>query len=72
MLLGARVGPMLDGAYSVNDFPGGYDDSNNVIGWNSLPWPPYNTYPEQSCGDLGLDVKTWIDRRANASKFSVP
>ena len=62
MLLGARVGPLLDGAYRVNDFPGGYDDSNNIIGWNSMPWPPYNTYCEQSCRDLGLDVDTWIDR----------
>ena len=62
MILGARVGPMLDGAYSVKDFPGGYDDSNKVIGRNSMPWPPFNSILEQSCRDLGLDVKTWIDR----------
>ena len=62
MILGARVGPMLDGAYSVKGFPGGYDDSNKIIGHNAMRWPPFNCIVEQSCRDLGLDVKTWIDR----------
>jgi len=62
MILGARVGPMLDGAYSVKDFPGGYDDSNKIIGRNAMSWPPFNSIVEQSCRDLGLDVKNWIDR----------
>ncbi len=62
MILGARVGAMLDGTYSVKDFPGGYDDPNGeIIGWNSVPWPPFNNFVEQSCRDLGLDIKTWIE-----------
>ena len=62
MILGARVGPLLNGAYSVKDFPGGYDDSKKIIGRNAMPWPPFNCIVEQSCRDLGLDVKAWIDR----------
>lgn len=47
MLLGVRVGPMLEGAFNKEDFPGSY-------------------YPEptnQSCRNLGLDVKTWVEQR---------
>ena len=44
LLLGARVGPMLDGAFDQEDFPGAYYG------------PPTN----QSCTELGLDVRTWV------------
>lgn len=44
LLLGARVGPMLEGEFRKEDFPGSYYG------------PPTNA----SCRDLGLDVRTWI------------
>ena len=44
LLLGARVGPMLDGPFNKEDFPG------------ASYGPPTN----QSCTDLGLDVRTWV------------
>ena len=44
MILGARVGPILRGAFTKEDFPGAYFGS------------PEN----QSCEDMGLDVATWI------------
>ena len=45
MMLGTRVGPMLAGQFRQEDFPGAWYE------------PPTNN----SCEDLGLDVKTWID-----------
>ncbi|HOZ48507.1 MAG TPA: hypothetical protein PLO37_19720 [Candidatus Hydrogenedentes bacterium] len=47
MLLGVRVGPMLEGTFVKEDFPGAY----------------YGEPTNQSCRNLGLDIKTWIDRR---------
>jgi hypothetical protein len=44
LLLGVRVGPMLEGEFRKEDFPGSYYG------------PPTNS----SCQDLGLDVRTWI------------
>ncbi len=44
LLLGVRVGPMLEGKFIKAEFAGAYYG------------PPTN----QSCRDLGLDVKTWI------------
>jgi hypothetical protein len=44
LLLGARVGPMLDGPFHREDFPGASQDA------------PTN----QSCADLGVDVRTWV------------
>ena len=44
LLLGARVGPMLDGPFNQDDFPGAT---------KGLP-------TNQSCTDLGLDVRTWV------------
>jgi hypothetical protein len=44
LLLGVRVGPMLEGEFRKEDFPGSYYG------------PPTN----MSCHDLGLDVRTWI------------
>jgi len=44
LLLGARVGPMLDGPFNREDFPGASQDA------------PTN----QSCTDLGVDVRTWV------------
>lgn len=44
LLLGVRVGPMLEGEFRKEDFPG------------SEYGPPTN----MSCQDLGLDVRTWI------------
>ena len=44
LLLGTRVGPMLDGKFVKDDFPGaGYGEPMNM-----------------SCEGLGLDVKTWV------------
>ena len=47
MLLGVRVGPMLEGAFVKEEFPGAY----------------YGEPTNQSCRNLGLDVKTWVERR---------
>ncbi|MFH1008463.1 MAG: hypothetical protein V1800_13335 [Candidatus Latescibacterota bacterium] len=44
LLLGARVGPKLDGPFVKEDFPGAY----------------YEAPTNQSCTDLGLDVRTWV------------
>jgi hypothetical protein len=47
MILGVRVGPMLDGPFRKEDFPGSsYGEPTNA-----------------SCRNLGLDVKTWVDKR---------
>ena len=45
LLLGVRVGPMLEGEFRKEDFPGSYYG------------PPTN----MSCEDPGLDVRTWIE-----------
>ena len=47
MILGVRIGPMLEGAFRQEDFPGAY----------------YGEPTNQSCRNLGLDVKTWVDER---------
>ncbi|MBI4678287.1 MAG: hypothetical protein HY748_11965 [Elusimicrobia bacterium] len=47
LLLGARVGPMLEGRFRKEDFPGVY----------------YGEPQNRSCRGLGLDVKAWIARR---------
>ena len=47
MVLGVRVGPMLEGTFDKKDFPGSY----------------YGEPANQSCRALGLDVKTWVDER---------
>ncbi len=47
MLLGVRVGPMLEGAFVKEDFPGAY----------------YGEPTNQSCRNLGLDVKAWVEQR---------
>jgi hypothetical protein len=44
MLLGVRVGPMLDGVFRKEDFPGCY----------------YGSPTNSSCTDLGLDVRRWV------------
>ncbi|MBN1591511.1 MAG: family 10 glycosylhydrolase [Pirellulales bacterium] len=45
LLLGARVGPLLEGTFDKADFPGAeYGEPINM-----------------SCQGLGLDVKTWVD-----------
>ena len=46
LLLGARVGPMLDGSFDREDFPGAGQEA------------PTN----QSCADLGVDVRTWVKK----------
>ncbi len=46
LLLGARIGPMLDGPFQREDFPGASQDA------------PTN----QSCADLGVDVRTWVQK----------
>ena len=45
LILGARVGAFLEGPFRMEDFPGA-----------NFPSPT-----NQSCRDLGLDVKSWID-----------
>ncbi len=47
MILGVRVGPMLDGEFKIEDFPGAY----------------YPEPTNQSCRKLGLDVKAWVEQR---------
>ncbi|MFH1007526.1 MAG: hypothetical protein V1800_08495 [Candidatus Latescibacterota bacterium] len=44
LLLGVRVGPMLEGRFGREDFPGALQEA------------PVN----QSCEDLGVDVRTWV------------
>ena len=44
MLLGVRVGPMLEGKFVKEEFPGSY----------------YGEPTNSSCKSLGLDVKTWV------------
>ena len=66
LLLGVRVGPMLEGEYVPEEFPGGasYPES----WWAKTPrelrekeFPDaVCPYPDKSCRDLGLDVETWI------------
>ena len=66
LLLGVWVGPMLDGEFRPEDFPGAtsYPDS----WWAKTPrelrekeFPDaIGPYPDKSCRDLGLDVRTWI------------
>ena len=46
MLLGARVGAMLEGVYRKEDFPGA--TATEASGGNA------------SCRDLGLDIETWV------------
>jgi uncharacterized lipoprotein YddW (UPF0748 family) len=47
MILGVRVGPMLEGTFKKADFPGScYGEPTNA-----------------SCKTLGLDVKTWVNDR---------
>jgi len=66
LLLGVRVGPMLDGEFVPEDFPGGA--SYPEFWWAKTPrelrekeFPgAINPGPDKSCRDLGLDVKTWI------------
>ncbi len=44
MILGVRVGPLIDGPFIQEEYPGS----------------PYGQWQNPSCRDLGLDVKTWI------------
>ena len=67
LLLGVRVGPMLDGEFHAEEFPGAssYPDS-----WWAGTTPEFRQKefpdaicpgPNKSCRDLGLDVETWIE-----------
>lgn len=47
MLLGVRIGPLLEGPFVKEEFPGAY----------------YGEPTNQSCRNLGLDVKTWVEQR---------
>ena len=47
MLLGVRVGPMLEGPFHKTDFPGA----------------EYGEPANASCATLGLHVKRWVERR---------
>ena len=66
LLLGVRVGPMLEGEYVPEEFPGGADHPES---WWATTSPESRAkefpdavcpYPDKSCRDLGLDVRTWI------------
>ncbi|MFA6239623.1 MAG: hypothetical protein WC655_01765 [Candidatus Hydrogenedentales bacterium] len=46
LILGVRVGPMLEGAFVKEEFPGAY----------------YGEPTNASCRELGLDVKTWVEQ----------
>ncbi|MBX7258237.1 MAG: hypothetical protein K1Y02_17880 [Candidatus Hydrogenedentes bacterium] len=46
LLLGVRVGPMLEGPFKKEDFPGAY----------------YGEPTNASCKSLGLDVRTWVEQ----------
>lgn len=47
LILGVRVGPLLEGKFVKSDFPGAY----------------YGEPTNRSCKNIGLDVKKWIDER---------
>ncbi|HPO16385.1 MAG TPA: hypothetical protein PLI09_23315 [Candidatus Hydrogenedentes bacterium] len=47
MILGVRVGPMLEGPFRKEDFPGSY----------------YPEPTNMSCKNLGLDVNAWVEQK---------
>ena len=66
LLLGVRVGPMLDGEYVPEAFPGGasypeswWEKTSPEVRAKAFP-DAITPGPDKSCRDLGLDVRTWI------------